>query len=57
MKNFLNALIFLFALWFLLISETHDVTLIANSMVCFTFLTLARINYRSVIQFFQEKET
>lgn len=57
MKKFLNALLYLFILWFLLISESQNIKVIIYSLVAFTIVMLARMNYRSLIQFFHEKET
>lgn len=56
MKTFLNILICLFIIWFLAISETHDVSLIAKSMVFFAVTMAARVNYKMIIEFFHEKD-
>ncbi len=56
MKTFLNIMIALFVIWFLLISETQDVSLIAKSMVFFAITLVARLNYKMIIEFFHEKD-
>lgn len=56
MKIFLNIIIALFMIWFLLISETQDIELLAKSMVFFSMACLARLNYHHIIDFFNEKE-
>ncbi len=56
MKTFLNTVIALFVVWFLLISETQDVALIAKSMTLFALACWARLNHQKIIEFFKEKD-
>ncbi len=56
MKKVLNIIIYLFILWFLLISETEDIKLLAKSIVLFTLVIFARFNHNEIVKFFQEKD-